>query len=113
VHFLRLSYLWASAFAHSFDIVVVGAAALAACGRLSGGQLEPAQLCRMKSWPTPQVVLLFGQQVPDQNRELSGGCDRRDMLAAARADAQKECPQRTGRPRRGPGRFHAPSPGLA
>src|SRR4029453_19448126 len=64
----------------------------------------------MKSWPRPQVVVLLGQQVPDQDRELSGGRDRCDVLAAARLDAQKERPQLTGRPRGGPGRFHEQAP---
>jgi len=92
LQFLSLFDLQALAIARRLDIVIVGPAALAACGRLSSRQFEAAQFCRKKIWPPPRVVLLLGEQVPDQDCELS--CGRY-------------------RPCCGPGRFHEQPPGMA
>ena len=103
-----LGLLNASAFLipGSFNVVIIGAATLAACGCVSRCQLEPAQFCGMEGWTCPEVVLLLGQNMPDEDSELSRGGDRSDVLAAPRSDAQEERPQRTRRPRCRPGRFH-------
>jgi hypothetical protein len=73
---------------------------------VSRRQLEPAQFRGMEGWTCPQVVLLLGQNMPDEDSELSRGGDCSDVLAAPRSDAQEECPQRTRRARRSPGCFH-------
>jgi hypothetical protein len=61
----------------------------------------------------PKIVLLLGQHVPDQHRELAGRCHRRHLVPALGADAQEEGTQGTARFGCGPGRLDQEAPRMA
>ena len=71
---------------------------------MAGHQLESSELVLEQRRAHPNVVLLLGQHVPDEDRQLARRCDGGDGLAALDADAMEESAQRTwargDRPRR-------------
>jgi hypothetical protein len=82
------------AVAQLLDVVCIGGAALVAFPRrLAGLQFHCPQLIGDQRRPCPLVIDLFGQQTPAQHGQLAG--DRRNLVAAAGTDAQKEGAQRT------------------
>jgi hypothetical protein len=70
----------------------IGGSALTSLWRLSGTQLEVAELLRMEGWPYPCIVLAVPQQMPDDHSELAGDCDRADVVAAAPGDLARRMP---------------------
>ena len=67
------------------------------CAGRAGGELELADLVARHRGLAEGVVLLAGEQVPEQDGELARGGDRGDLRAAAGADALVERAQRPGR----------------
>ena len=67
---------------------VRGAVAAAWWG--AGLELEPAEFAGDEQRSLVVVVLLLGEQVPGEDRELAGDGDDRDLRSAARLDAQVE-----------------------
>jgi hypothetical protein len=84
----------------------MGSTALATARRVSRPELEVAQLSGVQCRPGPGVVLPILEHVPDDDRDLPGRRNRRNVLAAACRDPQEEGPERPGGARRGPGRLH-------
>jgi hypothetical protein len=87
----------------ALDIVGVSCASLAAFGFITCLQLQIAQLPGVQRRSGPHVAFTFAQQMPDEDRELTGRRDSGDMLTAAGADSQEERAQRTRRSRCRPG----------
>ena len=56
--------------------------ALALCGRHFRLEFLGASIRLVQGWPCPGEVLLLGQQMPDENRELARGDHGGDLLAA-------------------------------
>jgi hypothetical protein len=80
----------------SAEIVSVSCAPLATLRRVSGAQLEIADLPGVQGRSDPGIVFVSVKHVPDQNCELAGGCDSGDVLTAPGADGQEEGTQRAG-----------------
>ncbi len=65
------------------DLAVrVGVFALALCCRHFRIEFLGTSLGLAQGWPRPEEVLLLGQQMPDENRELARGDHGGDLLAA-------------------------------
>jgi hypothetical protein len=82
--------------AMTLNIVGLGGALLPALGFVSRLQLQIAQLLGVQRGPGPRIAFVFAQQMPDDHRELPGGRDSGDMLAAPGSHAQEEGAQRAG-----------------
>jgi hypothetical protein len=80
-------------------------------------EFEIAHRLRVQGRTSSQVALMLVQQMPDQDRELAGGCHRRDVLTAPAARLEEEDPQGTespcGRPGASTSMPRARGPGLA
>ena len=63
-------------------MVRVGVFALALCCRHFRLEFLGTSLRLAQGWPRPEEVLLLGQQMPDENRELARGDHGGDLLAA-------------------------------
>jgi hypothetical protein len=74
---------------------VPGADLAFARGR-AGGELERTDLLARERWLAEGVVLLAGEQAPEQMGEFAGGRDGGDLGAATGADAFIERAQRPG-----------------
>ena len=70
--------------------------AASATRRIACGKLEPAQLVALKRRPPEGVVLLVGEQVPEQHAELARRRDERDLGPAPGPQALIEGAQRPG-----------------
>ncbi len=87
----------------AFQVVGVCRSLLAAGRLMTGPELEIAQLSGMQGGTGPEIALVLGQQMPDQDGELARRCDGRDMLSPPGLHAQKEAAQRTWGARCRPG----------
>jgi hypothetical protein len=99
--FCELAFLIGTLFGRGFALGVLGAAS---CGR-AGAEFQCAEFALNDGLAFERVILLGGEQLPAEARELAGGRDDRDLRAAARSDALIERAQRPRGFDRGPGRF--------
>lgn len=58
---------------------------------MSCRQLKRSDLELQQGWSRPFIVLPFGEHVPDEHRQLSGGCNSRHLPPTLGADAVEEC----------------------
>ncbi len=63
-------------------MVRVGVLALALCCRQFRLEFLGTSLRLVQGWSRPEEVLLLGQQMPDENRELAHGGHGGDLLTA-------------------------------
>jgi len=79
---------------------------------VAGLALQRAQLALRDRRRAVAVVLVLGQQVPGQHRQLAGGRAQRDLLAAPSRDAGMKRVQRAGCADRGVGGLDEQSAGV-
>ena len=77
----------------------------AAARRMTGFELEFSKFPLQERRTAPGEVLILGQHMPDDDRELARGRHSSDMFAALVSDLDEECTQRAGCARDNPGRF--------
>ena len=63
------------------EVVVVGAASLATLFWVSDAQFEIPYLLGVKRLPHPDVVLMLGEEMPDDHRQLASDGDGGDVVA--------------------------------
>ena len=56
----------------------------------AGAQFQLTPLLGRQCRPSPLVVLMTGQNVPGNHRQLARGCNGGDLLTASTADAKEE-----------------------
>jgi hypothetical protein len=99
------------------DVIGVRHSLLTTRSLMSCLEFEIAHRLRVQGRTSSQVALMLVQQKPDQDRELAGGCHRRDVLTAPAARLEEEDPQGTespcGRPGASTSMPRARGPGLA
>ena len=72
---------------------------------MTGFEFEFSEPSLQERRAVPGVVLVLGQDVPDDDRQLARGCDCSDVFAPLVSDPDEEGAQRTGRARDDPRRF--------
>jgi hypothetical protein len=97
VRTLRLSTDLSLMITSLFEIVAVCCSALSSPGRQARPQLQRSPLLGHQQRTSPGVILVCGEQVPDEDGEFPRGGDRGNLLATPTADAQEECAQPAGR----------------
>ena len=60
----------------------------------AGLQFNGAGLVGDQGWPRPQVVLIFGQHMPTENRQLASQRDGGDLMAPSGSNADEKGMQR-------------------
>ena len=72
------------------DVVGVSRPLLAPCRSIPRFELKISQLFGKQRRTRPHVALALGEQVPDDDRELAGGRDGRDVLAATGSASRRK-----------------------
>jgi hypothetical protein len=72
---------------------------------MPSAQFEIADFSGVQGGTHPGIIFAPAQHAPDQDRELAGGGDSRDMLTAPGSDPQEEGAQRTWRTHGDPSGF--------
>ena len=87
----ELAFLNGTLFDRGGALGVLGAVS---CG-CAGAEFQRAEFAVDDGLAFERVVLLFGEELPAEARELAGGRDDRDLRAATGADVLVERAQRT------------------
>ena len=76
-------------------------------------QFKRSDLELQQGWSRPFIVLPFGEHVPDEHRQLSGGRNSRHLPPTLGADAVKECAEWSWTCRQSPRGLNKHSPSVA